>query len=91
MPLDGRRKGYSKGEEPHRTAAPHPAYDAIDLVGCIWLTDDLVKQFCNLKNVTQANFGNTNITSHSAGHLKNLINLKALHLGSTKIKGQYIV
>jgi hypothetical protein len=59
-------------------------------VGCLWLTDDLVKQFCINKNLTHFNLGNTNVTGHCSNYLKYLSSLKALHVGSTRIKGLYI-
>lgn len=66
-------------------------YLSFDLVGSIWVTDDLVGQLSSLKAINSINLGNTNITIHSACHLKGATQLKALNIGSTKIKGNYIV
>ena len=59
-------------------------------MGCLWLTDAHVEYFCQLKGLLHVNFGNTNITANCHEHLKKLSFLRALHIGSTRIKGQYI-
>ena len=49
-----------------------------------------MKQLIHLSKLAHLNVGNTNISGHGAISLKCLTQIKALHIGSTKIKGTYI-
>lgn len=62
----------------------------INLMGCPWVTDELIGKLVSASQLSSANFYNTNIASHAANYLKSAHQLKALNLGATRIKGGYI-
>lgn len=59
--------------------------------GCPWVTDDMVKQISTLKHLLFLNLYNTNVTNSAAIHLQAATQLRALHIGGTKMRGQAII
>ncbi len=60
-------------------------------MGCNWLTDSVVANLASIKTLEFIHIGHTNITTHGSNSIKNFKNLRCLHIGSTRIKGTYVV